>query len=455
MEALPAELMIDADKLRPGMYVLLDLSWMEHPFPLNRFKIATLEQVEQIKGLRLTKVKVLTARSDATAFDPVSTDAEAAPMAASVADASAASPLASLTAPKSPNRMALDRQSESLMRCERLFGEASAAWKQISTLSQREPQAAMQQSMVMVEGFVRELSGTQETSIRLLSEISGDGNALHALNVTLVSLLLGRAMKLDDTTLNDVGVGALLHDIGKQALPDRLRWRSDKFTAVEERAYREHVVLGLHTAARMGLSSGAQLVIAQHHEGVDGKGYPKGMGADRMTAAAKVVSLVNTYDNLCNTGVAAAASTPHEALSLMFAHLKPRFDPACLTAFIRLMGVYPPGSVVQLSDERFALVVSVNTGRPLKPTVLVFDHQVPRDEALLLDLQTEPSLGIRRSMHPRHLSSAALSYLSPRKRMSYFFEHNSTISDQYSGTAWVLDGGSAQDHGVATSKAKA
>ena len=448
MEAVTPALMMDVHKLRIGMYVFLDLGWMDHPFPLNRFKIANAEQIEQIRGLGLKTVKVLAARSDASAFVDVPQVPELSPESI----ASAVSPPAeqaqsflqthTLQPPKTPKRQALDDQNASLMRSERMFSEASAAWKQISALTQREPVAAMQRSVAVVHGFLNEIASTHETSIRLLSEISGDGGALHALNVTVVSLLLARAMKLDDTALSDVGMGALLHDIGKQALPDRLRWHSAQFSTVEERTFREHVAHGVQMGGAMGMSAGAQLVIAQHHETADGKGYPKGLTHAQMTPAAKIVTLVNAYDNLCNPGSAASAVTPHEALSLMFAQLKPRFDPACLTAFIRLMGVYPPGSVVQLSDERYALVVSVNAARPLKPCVMVFDPKVPRDEALLLDLQAEVVIGIRRSLHPRHLSGAALDYLSPRKRMSYFFERGADTAEFHVGTALVMEVGS-------------
>ena len=80
------------------------------------------------------------------------------------------------------------------------------------------------------------------------------------------------------------------------------------------------------------------------------------------------------------------------------------------------------------------------TARPLKPTVLVFDPKVPRDEALLMDLQADPVLGIRRSLHTHQLSRPALEYLTPRKRMSYFFERNSEVTEQgQMRSAWVMD----------------
>ena len=116
------------------------------------------------------------------------------------------------------------------------------------------------------------------------------------------------------------------------------------------------------------------------------------------------------------------ALTPHEALSVIFAQLKSRFDSLVLGAFIRMMGVYPPGSIVQLVNERYAIVASVNSSRPLRPRIIVHDPQVPKEEALILDLETVPELGIRRSLKPSQLPRDALDYLSPRQRICYFFE---------------------------------
>jgi hypothetical protein len=118
--------------------------------------------------------------------------------------------------------------------------------------------------------------------------------------------------------------------------------------------------------------------------------------------------------------------TPHEALSLMFAQGRNRFDATMLNAFIRMMGVYPPGSTVQLTDDRYALVVSVNSARPLKPRVMVHDTKIPKDEALILNLEEMPDLGIRRSLKPQFLPRASLDYLSPRARIAYFFDAVST-----------------------------
>ena len=164
------------------------------------------------------------------------------------------------------------------------------------------------------------------------------------------------------------------------------------------------------------------LVLAQHHEHADGSGFPLHLNTDRMTAGARIVSLVNRYDNLCNPHFAATALTPHQSLAQMFAQGKSKFDTAILGAFIRMMGVYPAGSTVQLTDDRYAMVVGVNSSRPLKPRVLVHERGVSRDEALIVDLESAQGLGILRSIKPLQLPVESREYLSPRPRVAYFFE---------------------------------
>ncbi|MCK7576575.1 MAG: hypothetical protein MZV65_12190 [Chromatiales bacterium] len=148
----------------------------------------------------------------------------------------------------------------------------------------------------------------------------------------------------------------------------------------------------------------------------------RGLRGEQLTYLSRIVTLVNHYDMLCNPSNPVAAITPHQALSLMFAQSRDKFDADILAVFIRMMGVYPPGSVVVLSDGRHALVVSVNAARPLKPRVIIHESRVPREEALLVDLEHETGLGIRQSLKPLQLPRAVFDYLLPRQRICYFFE---------------------------------
>ena len=413
--------LIDIQDLRVGMVVHLDGGWMAHPFPLSRFKISSAEQIATIRSLGLKRVRWEPHFSDVA--DEVAGEV-ANDVTASVPVHELAARVAESTyAPAAPtHRERLATQRDALQRCERQFAEAADACGELMRVAGARPLEAGGQAKALSQALVNKMLGEQELCVQLLSSNAGNKASAHALNVSILSLLLGRRLGLSEADMLDLGVGAMVHDIGKAELPERVRQREEHFIPAEVKEYQEHVAHGVAYAQRMGLAAGAALVVAQHHEHCDGSGFPLRLGTDNITLPARIVALVNRYDKLCNPNLAARALTPHEALAQLFAGSAPQFDKAVLATFIKMMGVYPPGSTVQLSDERFALVVNVNAARPLKPSVLVHDSKVPREDALVLDLQSQPGLSIRRSIRPLQMPAPALNYLAPAKRVVYFFE---------------------------------
>lgn len=406
--------LIDVGQLKVGMFIHLDLGWMSHPFPLSSFKLSSEDQLLILRRLGLKQVRWSPGRSEL--------QTEATPMQVAVVEAAGADQQSPEQLAKEAHRRALAAQREALSLCERQYGEAAGAFRELMELLPREPRSTRDQSIALTSALLDKMLIEGDLNIRLLNEGAGDRSTAHALNVAIISLLLGRAFGLGRDEMMDLGVGALLHDIGKTELPARVRNRDDSFTMAETQLYQQHVSKGVALAQGMGLAAGPLLVIAQHHENADGSGFPQRINVDRMSAASRIVALVNRFDGLCNPLLASKAMTPHEALSLMFAQGRNRFDATMLNAFIRMMGVYPPGSAVQLTDDRYALVVAVNSSRPLKPKVMVHDAKVPREEALILNLEQHSDLGIRRSLKPNLLPRASLDYLSPRTRVAYFFE---------------------------------
>jgi putative nucleotidyltransferase with HDIG domain len=390
---------IEVHQLQVGMFIELELGWMAHPFPMGSFKISSDKQIAIIQKLGLKRVRFIQGKSDPVyvSAGKVELGSETLiPEEVDVLTGSAASAGSQFSKNKNDDPLAL--QQRNMAVCERKFADAIRQYKTVVDQVNSRPDVATSQCLDLVNALVDEMLGTGESVIRLLSEGIGDKAAMHPVNVTVISLLLGKSMGLTHPDMVDLGVAAFLHDIGKSQLPARVRWLEDNFSSVEYKLYQEHVEQSILLAKRMELSPGVLNAIAQHHEMVDGSGFPGRLKGDQISMPVKILALINRYDNLCNPGRLSAAVTPHEALSLIFAQLKPRFDSVTLSAFIRMMGVYPPGSVVQLVDERFALVVSVNSTRPLKPRVVVYDPAVSKYEALILDLETTPHLGIRRCL---------------------------------------------------------
>ncbi|NML16198.1 DUF3391 domain-containing protein [Azohydromonas sp. G-1-1-14] len=465
------------------MYVQLELSWISHPFPRSSFVISSQAQIETIRGLGLERVRwdpnrsemrrvraalaataaaggaaparrpswlVAEAREAEPGEAPTVPDAGVSPAApaaqaqdpgvepmapepsepAGGAEAGAAAAAQGAAVAESPQETARRQRRQTLalqraaqQECERCYAEATRGWRDASELLRaNEPAAARERTQALTGELLQQMLSDPQSCIRLLTESAGDRSSAHALNVTVLSLLLGRLLNFTEPELQVLGMGALLHDIGKIDVPERLRYLEEGFSPSELKIYRDHVALGVVHGRRMGLEPTALLVIGQHHELADGSGFPQRLELSRLTMSARIVALVNRYDNLCNRPLPAASLTPHEALSLLFTQGPTKHDPWLMGAFVRMMGVYPAGSVVQLSDERYALVTSVNAGRPLRPRVLVYDARVPRDEALLLDLEHEPGVAIRRSLKPSQLPREVQNYLGASQRVAYFFD---------------------------------
>ncbi len=417
---------IAVEDLRVGMFVMLDGGWLSHPFPLSNFRISTPEQLQTLRSLGLQRVRWSPEKSelgDSTFTGMAVPPAEGGGGATGTpaADTPAAARAKSESDEAQARRRHLQQQIEASQRCERQHAEAARAWREAIELVSAQPRQSASHSEQLTRALLDKMLVDDDIGIRLVAG-SGDRAASHALNVGVISLLIGRTLGLPENELMELGIGALMHDVGKLEVADRFRHAEDGFNANEMAAYRDHVAKGVAVGQRMGIPAGALRVLAQHHEHADGSGFPLKLAGERITMPARIVALINRYDNLCNPQSRTMQLTPHEAVSVLFAQGRNRFDAAVLNVFIRMMGVYPAGSLVQLTDDRFALVVGVNSSRPLKPRVLVHDPKVPRHEALVLDLETQPNIGIRRSLPAAKLPPAAIEYLDPRPRVSYYFE---------------------------------
>jgi HD-GYP domain-containing protein (c-di-GMP phosphodiesterase class II) len=222
-----------------------------------------------------------------------------------------------------------------------------------------------------------------------------------------------------------LGVGGLLHDIGLKEVPDKILRKTDALTQAERNFYEMHCEYGVTLGQRLHLPPSVLSIIREHHELFDGAGFPAKLKGESIKLLSRIVSIANYYDELCNPLAIADALTPHESLSLMFAKLRGKFDPKLLQVFIRCLGVYPPGTIVQLSNGAIGMVATVNTARPMKPTVMVYDPDVPKNEAILLDMDRETEFNIAKAIRPAQVPREVYNYLSPRKRVSYYFDANS------------------------------
>jgi len=418
---------IAVDQLQPGIFVCLDLGWMEHPFSVSNFKIKSMEQINTIKGLNLTRVRYDPAKSDTRPL-PI-------PVQASVAAAVEAAPIVQEVNPAiEAKRQLLERltqQREAIARVEKQFINAGNTVRNIARNIFSRPQETIKDAADLVEQMAESMLEDMDVTLHVMGDKVGSEEVyFHSLNVTVLCLMLAREMKLPQDQLKILGMGALFHDIGKTQIPDKITRKLDPLTKPEQSFLQQHCQFGLEIAKKAGLPPPVVEIVVQHHELYDGSGYPQKLRGEQISKLASILCIVNTYDNLCNHVNLANSLTPHEALSLMFAQQRSKYDTVPLGIFIRCMGVYPPGTVVKLSNDALAMVSMVNLARPLKPIVVVYDPQVPKERAIMLDLDKETDLNISKAIRPGLLPRNVYDYLSPRKRISYYFD-----SQQKSGSS--------------------
>jgi hypothetical protein len=163
-------------------------------------------------------------------------------------------------------------------------------------------------------------------------------------------------------------------------------------------------------------------IVASHHETQNGAGYPEGISADQIPQIVRIASIVNIYDNLCNRPDPATSLTPNQALSYMFGKQRQFFDEKLLSIFIRILGVYPPGSIVKLSNGGLGMVISSSTKSSVRPHILLYDPEIPKEAAIIFDMDDDPEISIAGTISPLKLKKEIYEYLSPRTRVVYAIE---------------------------------
>lgn len=418
---LDGEICIEASQLRPGVHVRLPVPWMAHHFLFSSFVIGDEDQVRQIAALKLpqlfcdiTRCKVPPLPKPQIPAPPVKADEEEKARLAALA--------ARQMAEKLERMRVMSALRGRLDTAQKHYGSATRAVGSAIRSFDLDPKESVRQVTRVSEGSTAALLSDPDSALVLIAEKSHEeGSAAHSLSVMTLTLLLGKQARLPDEALCALGIGALLHDIGKSAIKPSILRNVDR-NKYEEEIYQTHCRIGYENALRAGSLSQAMLdAILHHHERFDGSGFPDGLAGDATPLSARAVAIANRFDNLANPIDYRHALSPSEALSRMWTRERKAFDTLLLQLFVRAMGVYPPGSIVQLSDGRVgAVVASAPTGSPLSPQVMIHAPEVPRHQAIIIDLAEEDSIKIEKPLRLQERPDDELDYLLPRRKLNWF-----------------------------------
>ena len=407
---------IDVAQIRVGLFITLDLHWMDHPFVTNTFKIKDEDQIKTIRRLGLKKIRYCPSKSSGKPLDPPKQASTSAPIQVSPEEQAAMQA-------KKARVERLSQHRQSVMKCEKQLLEATRALKAVNHNLFSRPQESVKAAQGLVDKMIDSLLTDKDIAIHAMNDkVAGEDVYHHSLNVSILAMILAKELGLPKEEISLVGLGAVFHDIGKTQIPDRILRKTEPLTKPEQNFLAQHPIYGEEIGRSLKLPLAVQEIILHHHEHMDGTGYPNGLREAGIPQLTRIVAIVNTFDNLCNHVNIAKSLTPYEAISTMFAKQRALFDPAALALFIRSMGVYPPGTIVKLSNDLWGIVVSMNVKKPLKPNVLVYDPEVPKQEAIIVDLDEQPDIAISKTFRPAQLPRDVFDYLSPRTRITYYFD---------------------------------
>ena len=415
------------EDLRVGLFIKLVGNWFAHPFSKNSFKIKDHKELATLQGLRNYKILYDPERSDPLPSSEMEVD--------SCEDVQTSLdpsfPLIEENHQKeispyinSPEKLQANQaRLEKLKKVEKEYVEVLNQNKN----SIREVKAGYAKGVRKAESLVNTLGEILDQNGTLVSimnfighQETGEEFYHHSLNVCMLSMVLGQGLDLPQDVVKTLGIGALFHDIGELEGAGMFIKKGAKMNKQEQQFLRNHPKNGRKMIEGFGFPGSSLEAILQHHERLNGTGYPDGLKEASIHLLSKIVMVADAYDELCNNLQFEKSLTPYEAISRIYAKRQDEFWEEAVLALIQNLGVYPPSSIVEMSDGGFGMVTSINLLDRMRPTVMLYNVNIPREEAIIVDLQHEPTLTIKQSLRPIDVPRKVWKYLNPGGMISYF-----------------------------------
>lgn len=423
-----AELRISIERLQIGNYIKLPLSWRDHPFLLSSFLLRNDEQIQLIRQLGVKFVLIIPEKSEKPPL-PANAINNTSPELLENND-ELSDLHEKMQAEKEARIESLKEYRRNLQKTEKNFQRSLVQMKQLISKLQQRPLEAIRDATQLVNEITDQLMSVDQMVLHLMSDSpKNESLYYHSINVAILSMMMAKQAGMTAQEIKTIGMGAVFHDIGKLKIPTQILRKTEPLTTPEENLFRMHPQYSLNMLSTAKDFPGeAKSIILRHHERLDGSGYPDGVKASSIDALSQLVGVVDEYDSLCHPTVGGKAnSTPHTVLSYMFKHRTKQLNKEYVGLLIKHLGIYPPGSVVELSNGQVGLVMSVSSQRLLYPCVMIYDPAVARNDAAIVDLENV-NLSIKRVLLPSRLPQEIFDYLSPRTRISYYFDSSTGAS---------------------------
>jgi putative nucleotidyltransferase with HDIG domain len=400
---------ISIDELQPGMVVeQLDRSWLSTPFFRHKMTITSPQQIAQLKASGVQTLIVT--------FDAVE-----------VGDA----PVLEPTITDDSVRAASEEPESGSPRItfEEELPEARRVYQAAKTIVQNAMQDTRLGRAINVEAVNTVVAEMTESVLRnpdALSSLSrlkrfDEYTFYHSVNTSLLAMSLGQSLEFDRSMLHLAGVGTLLHDIGKMKIPLELLNKPGRFEAHEMEIMKQHVLRGVEVlASTTGLGDPYVQPALEHHERVNGDGYPHRRAKQDISQYGLITAIVDIYDAMTSDRCYHKGQPAHQALQLLYRlSIEGHLDSTLVQRFIQVVGVYPVGSVVELDTGETGIVKQVNHHAPLAPVVLLVrsagNTLLSKPEEHDLSQRDKTSLqNVKAVLHPHQAGIDPANYLDKK-----------------------------------------
>lgn len=379
-----------------GLYVYeLDRPWLETPFLFQGFRIETDEELEMLRTY-CQHVFVDVVRSDANALAEIDKGV-----------ASTVRKMNHQVLPPTRTRTTLSERDRVDAFGGDAFPDKSKFREMVRVAHEARSQAREAVDSAMEDtrlGHAVDVPALRDAVSKMTQSVIGNASAalwltalknvseytaIHCINVCVLSLAFARHVGLPVRELRSIGLGALLHDVGKARTPTEILEKPGRLTDEEYEIIKRHPEDGYQMVSEAGhVSPDALSIIRLHHERLCGTGYPFGLSGADIPQCVRIVSIVDVYDAMTTKRSYQNAKSPDTALKVLYEERGTTFDDNLVTHFIRCIGIFPVGSLVELDTGAIGLVVASSAHAHLQPTILMLrtPDGAPYEKRLLVNL---------------------------------------------------------------------
>jgi len=354
---------IKVEQLKPGVFVHdFNCGWLHHPFLADRTKLKTDKDIAKVLKYGIRELYIDTEKG--LDIDDAPSEQEAQQKLQTELDQLASIPT---------GHQDTATVGDEIVRAKQLIGEAKRATKKLMHDVKLGKRMEMSQVETIVDKMTESVLRNGDALVSLLRIKDVDEYTyLHSMAVSALCISFAQGLDLDATKIKQIGIGGLLHDIGKMKVPLEILNKPGPLSDKEFEIMKRHVKDGESTLQEYpNLDQSCTCVTSHHHERLDGTGYPDGLKGDQISLFGQIAAIVDIYDALSSERCYKKAMTPTEALRKLFEWSQSYLNRELVEKFVAHLGIYPIGTLVRLENSLLAVVVAPSEDSLLYPIVRV------------------------------------------------------------------------------------